>query len=288
MGKEGDKATFYVTNFTDQLPLFRLRQAFEVCGILTDIYIARQRNTRGQEFGFVRYVNVRNKVTLAQALNNVRIYNSCVWACEAKFDRFAHNDIAPRVSNLVEKNTVIKEQPVMVFSDEGVKYVRRGNLVLGETGEGAYVWRGKQTVMGEQGLEDVTITVGDIAVNVCGEGRKKKVRTGEGACSGGLVVVGQSEAEEVERVGVGDVFTVREEKRKYVGKPVVVKQQQQVTSKYVPVYKSWEEDRLWAKSGMVATISVGDSALSLQQRIEDAGFFHIVATPMGGYSFPPF
>lgn len=37
VGEEGNKAAFYVTNFPDQLPLFRLRQAFEVCGILTDV-----------------------------------------------------------------------------------------------------------------------------------------------------------------------------------------------------------------------------------------------------------
>jgi hypothetical protein len=90
--------------------LFRLRQEFEVCGILSDIYIARHLNARGQEFGFVRYVNVKNKEKLAQALNNVWIDNNCVWAREAKFDRFAHNDIAPRVSNLVEKNFMPKEQ----------------------------------------------------------------------------------------------------------------------------------------------------------------------------------
>ena len=31
--EQGRKAAFYVTNFPDNLPLFRLRQAFEVCGI---------------------------------------------------------------------------------------------------------------------------------------------------------------------------------------------------------------------------------------------------------------
>ena len=63
-GNQGCKASFYVTNFPDNMPLFRLRQAFEVCGILTDVYIARHRNVRGQEFGFVRYVNVKNTVKL--------------------------------------------------------------------------------------------------------------------------------------------------------------------------------------------------------------------------------
>jgi len=179
IGKEGNKAAFYVTNFPDQLPLFRLRQAFEVCDILTDIYIARHRNARGQEFGFIRYVNVKNKEKLAQELNNVWINNNFVWAREAKFDRFAHNDVAPRVSKLLEKNTVNKEQHVKVFRDEGVQNVRRGYSLVGEIGEGAHVRRGKHTVIGEKGLEGVTVTVGDIAVNVGGE-REEEGENGRG------------------------------------------------------------------------------------------------------------
>jgi len=65
------KASFYVTNFLDSLTLFRLRQAFEVCGILTDVYVSRYQNAHGQEFGFVRYVNVKNSDKLSKALNNV-------------------------------------------------------------------------------------------------------------------------------------------------------------------------------------------------------------------------
>lgn len=46
--KHGYKASFYVTNSPKNLPLFRLRQAFEVCGMLSDLYVARHRNARGQ------------------------------------------------------------------------------------------------------------------------------------------------------------------------------------------------------------------------------------------------
>ena len=46
-GVQGRKASFYVTNFPDNLPLFRLRQAFEVCGMLIDVYVAHHRNARG-------------------------------------------------------------------------------------------------------------------------------------------------------------------------------------------------------------------------------------------------
>jgi len=37
--KQGNKASFYVTNFPDNLPLFRLRQAFEVCAISFDVWV---------------------------------------------------------------------------------------------------------------------------------------------------------------------------------------------------------------------------------------------------------
>jgi len=88
----GYKASFYVTNFPKNLPLFRLRQAFEVCGILSNVFVARHRNVRGQEFGFVRYVNVKNKFKLSQALNNVWIGEHKVWAREARYDRFERFD----------------------------------------------------------------------------------------------------------------------------------------------------------------------------------------------------
>lgn len=51
---------------------------------------------------------------------------------------------------------------------------------------------------------------------------------------------------------------------------------------FVPIYKSKLEDRNWANSGMVATVLEGESTLSLQQRIQDAGFVSINVTPMGG------
>lgn len=61
--------------------------------------------------------------------------------------------------------------------------------------------------------------------------------------------------------------------------------EQQSKTQFIPVSKSSLEDRKWADSGMVASIVSGDSMLSLQQWVEDAGFHHIVVTPMGGSSF---
>lgn len=69
----GGKATFYIANIPDNMPLFRLRQYFEVCGILSDVYVARHFNARGQVYGFVRFLNVKNRDKLGQALNSIWI-----------------------------------------------------------------------------------------------------------------------------------------------------------------------------------------------------------------------
>jgi len=60
-----------------------LRKAFEVCGILSDVYVSKNRNTCGQVYGFVRFT-----AKLQKALNNVFIGQNIVWANVARFDRF--------------------------------------------------------------------------------------------------------------------------------------------------------------------------------------------------------
>jgi RNA recognition motif-containing protein len=65
-----------------------VRKAFEVCGILSDVYVARNRNARGQNYGFVRFINVKDVVKLLKALNNVCFGQNKVWANIARFDRF--------------------------------------------------------------------------------------------------------------------------------------------------------------------------------------------------------
>jgi len=86
-------------------------------------------------------------------------------------------------------------------------------------------------------------------------------------------------------------LTVRED-----GGPIVKKREGGVTkgTKQVGVsliqaaggqvlkYQSIPEDRLWAKSGVVATVATGESMLSIQQRVEDAGFTSVVVNLMGG------
>jgi len=116
VGDSGGKVSLYVTNFPDFMSLFRMRQCFEVCCMLSDVYVARYRNARGQVFGFVRFVNVKNIDKLSQALNNVWIGQCHVWAREERFDRFAQYDVEPRVSK-----TGLRKEEVVVKVSQAVR-----------------------------------------------------------------------------------------------------------------------------------------------------------------------
>lgn len=114
-----NKVSFYFTNISGFLPVFRLRQVFKVCGIFTDIFMAWKRNSRGQVYGFVRFSNVKNVEKLSHTLNNVWFGHLRVWAREAIFDRFASNDdklvvVTRNGSHLVkevrELKTVMRQQ----------------------------------------------------------------------------------------------------------------------------------------------------------------------------------
>jgi len=124
----GNKVSFYVTNFPECLLVFRLRQQFEVCSILNDVFLARQQNSSGQVYGFVRFANVRNVDKLSQALNNVWFGHLKVWAREARFVCFAHNDKKPLVvSRSVGRHREgAKSREEVSGSGEGEKSMRLG------------------------------------------------------------------------------------------------------------------------------------------------------------------
>ena len=129
----GIKVSFYFTNFPEFMSMFRLCQFFEVCGILSDVYIARKRNFRGQAYGFLRFMNVKNRDKLALALNNVWIAQCRIWAREARFDRFASD------SSIVfgDGRIVAEEGNVVVrVRGDGVKNLRVGKTVEGGRDEG--------------------------------------------------------------------------------------------------------------------------------------------------------
>jgi len=82
--------SFYFTNVPDDISYVSLRQGFEVCGILEDVYLAKKQNVNGGVFGFVRYGRVMNVEKLLKALNNVWFGDWRVVAKVASFDRFGN------------------------------------------------------------------------------------------------------------------------------------------------------------------------------------------------------
>lgn len=79
--------TFYITNFPPQASTFFLRKGFEVCGILEDVFVANNRNTNGEVYGFVRYAKVRDVDKLLKSLNTVCFGQYCVCVVLARFDK---------------------------------------------------------------------------------------------------------------------------------------------------------------------------------------------------------
>lgn len=80
--------SFYFTNIPLDISYVSLRQGFEVCGILEDVYLARKRNVNGGAFGFVRYGKVKDVEKLLKALNNVWFGD---WKVVAKVASFGRN-----------------------------------------------------------------------------------------------------------------------------------------------------------------------------------------------------
>lgn len=80
--------SFYFTNIPLDISYVSLRQGFEVCGILEDVYLARKRNVNGGAFGFVRFGKVKDVEKLLKALNNVCFGD---WKVVAKVASFVRN-----------------------------------------------------------------------------------------------------------------------------------------------------------------------------------------------------
>lgn len=155
---KGSKVTFYFTNFPDGISVPQLRQFFEVCGILRDVYIARKRNFRGQLYGFLRFLNVRHIDKLALALNNVWIGQCRIWAQEVRYDWF----ITDLVNVNLEGRRVEadgKVRAVVRVKNDSIKNVR----VLKQAEE--------SRAEGEK-----NIIVGNVEVMLENKERKKKVR----------------------------------------------------------------------------------------------------------------
>ena len=81
----------------------------------------------------------------------------------------------------------------------------------------------------------------------------------------------------------GQVRTIRGRKEE---EPTVGNSKQKLTVsqniQFIPKFNSKQEYRSWASSGMVASVIEGDSALSLQHRVEDVDFHKLLLHPWVG------
>lgn len=101
--------SFYFTNIPPLIPYHILRQSFEVCGILENLFVATKFNAQGKAYDFVPYGKVKNVEKLTKALNDVTFGTFRVFAKVVRFDRHV-NDSERR--GLVEKGLCERENIV--------------------------------------------------------------------------------------------------------------------------------------------------------------------------------
>ena len=143
--------SFYFTNIPHDITYVSLRQGFEVCGMLEDVYLARKRNANGGAFGFVRYGKVKDVDKLLKALNNVWFGDWKVVAKVANFAKSGTNRVA------------VRERGEGGLSKEGDKITEGDKR---EVGSGTVVEGGKRLGGGSKVLEGVVGKVGGAGLAV--------------------------------------------------------------------------------------------------------------------------
>jgi hypothetical protein len=252
--------TFYFTNFPPQLSNFYLRKGFEVCGMLEEVVVPRRVNVYGEHYGFVRYSNVRDVCKLLKAVNAVCFGHFQIKAKVANFDKAAVAEVEKGAEG-VGGGEVVSKVPLQDVgakeTDEGVikvskGIVKGGSMVEGEGDKSETVGlvKGGSVVLNR--LEPVVgVKVGDVTV------RLEKDR-GKGSGLGGSKKV-------IGTIGAG--------KAQSEGQPSI--------QKLMRKYRSCEEDFLWARCGVIATVINGESIPVVQNRIADAGVEDIDIIPLG-------
>lgn len=79
--------TFFVSNLPDGVTDSMLWMAFKPHGIVKDAYVARKRDSRGNCFGFIRYVGVGNINEVLHNMNKVKIHEAKVGVSVARFGK---------------------------------------------------------------------------------------------------------------------------------------------------------------------------------------------------------
>jgi hypothetical protein len=251
--------------------------------MLTDIFIARHRNVRGQVYGFVRFSNVKNSDKLSLALNNVWFGHLRVWAREAKFDRFATND---------KKSPVVSKSARVTVAGGGRK--EEGVRLGGEEEEIVRSGEGASTKeMGRRGEGEKSVRVGKVEVLVNGEGGERKVqRAWEEKMQSPVLQLGDGRPKVIKRQhvvvldvdGGGKVSRSMELEEDCNQPETNIERTSQGLSlvRGAKEYTSNKEDREWARNGLVATVGAAETILSVQHRVDDAGFQNVEVISMGG------
>ncbi|MFS8005455.1 putative RNA recognition motif domain, nucleotide-binding alpha-beta plait domain superfamily [Helianthus anomalus] len=73
---DGVEMTFLVQNLPNRVSKTLLWRAFQPHGFITDAYVARKKDSRGNHFGFVRYVVAEKVDIVLQAMNTVWIFEA--------------------------------------------------------------------------------------------------------------------------------------------------------------------------------------------------------------------
>ncbi|KAF5815142.1 putative RNA recognition motif domain, nucleotide-binding alpha-beta plait domain superfamily [Helianthus annuus] len=84
---DGVEWTFLVQNISDKVTRNVMWRAFRPFGFVSDVYVARKRDSRGRCFGFVRYVGVVNMKETLVSMNTVRMFDMKVTVSLAKYDK---------------------------------------------------------------------------------------------------------------------------------------------------------------------------------------------------------
>ncbi|KAM0000590.1 putative RNA recognition motif domain, nucleotide-binding alpha-beta plait domain superfamily [Helianthus debilis subsp. tardiflorus] len=84
---DGIEWTFLVQNIWNKVSRNVLWRAFKPFGFISDVYVARKRDSKGRCFGFVRYVGVVNMQETLASMNTVKMFDMKVSVSLAKYDK---------------------------------------------------------------------------------------------------------------------------------------------------------------------------------------------------------
>ncbi|MFS8018659.1 putative peptidylprolyl isomerase [Helianthus anomalus] len=112
----GVEMTFIVQNLPERTTRTLLRNSFLPFGFVSDAYVAKKKDKKGNCFGFIRYVGVEDvNATLAE-MNRVKILEAKVSVSLAKYDK-NHKKFIYTSKIVGEKTWRPKELPNMAPPD---------------------------------------------------------------------------------------------------------------------------------------------------------------------------